>query len=407
MTDPSAGFTPEWTRFCEQLQQTLVEVGAGVIANSRSTLDRDEGLRMVLRQLQHSLERDFEEHDVEHPVFGPVFTDTYHTLADAPDYAAFDALVSGRCTYRLSGQLGSADSINFTTLAPRPARPEQPTPGMTWNPWSSANGDSKPTAGRVTTGTLDLADLDPDDQGCFEFVVSAQRPAAGTWLPMSEATDRIVVRNMYEGAYHQHRRRNPARLRLDCLDGPPRPAAYSTDNLRAGLLAVLRGVDRIPSGRAVLFDRIRAAADGRFSDDDSFWTASGSNSRTRFHEGYWAVVEDEALLIELDSVPACSFWSLGLTNAWMESLDFRLFPININSTSAHLEPDGSLRIVIAHRDPGLPNWLDVAGHDHGAMLWRWNDLASPRALPRTTLVPLKSLDQEERRVSTQPHRDDA
>jgi hypothetical protein len=96
-------------------------------------------------------------------------------------------------------------------------------------------------------------------------------------------------------------------------------------------------------------------------------------------------------VIELDRVPDCSSWSLGLTNAWMESLDFRFFPINLNSTSAQVGADGSLRIVIAHRNPGVENWLDVAGHDHGAMLWRWNDVEAMPALPRVTRVHLTTL----------------
>lgn len=391
MTDPLDTFTPEWTAFCEQLQRTLVEVGAGVVAHSTNPLDRDEGLRMLLRQLAHSLERDLEEQDVAHPVFGPTFTETYHTLADAPDYAAYDALISGRHTYRLVGHLGSADSINFTTLMPRAAPVGQPPAGAPWSPWSSANGAGKPSAGKDITGTVDLDDLDPDEQGRFELVVSAQRPRAGGWLPMTEQTDRIVVRNVYHGAYRQHRRRHPARLWLERIDSADRPRPYSTDDLRAGLAAVLGGVDRIPSGRAGIFDRIRSAGNGRFSNDDSFWKVSGSNPRTHFQEAYWRVAEDEALVIELDRVPACSFWSLGLTNAWMESLDFRFFPINLNSASARYGADGSVRVVIAHRDPGGPNWLDTAGHDHGAMLWRWNDVESRPALPRVELVQLASL----------------
>jgi hypothetical protein len=35
--------------------------------------------------------------------------------------------------------------------------------------------------------------------------------------------------------------------------------------------------------------------------------------------------------------------------------------------------DGSIRIVVAHRDPGLAgaNWLDTAGHDGGIWQFRW------------------------------------
>lgn len=37
------------------------------------------------------------------------------------------------------------------------------------------------------------------------------------------------------------------------------------------------------------------------------------------------------------------------------------------------EHDGSLRIIVAHRDPGAryPNWLTTTGHTRGGMLFRW------------------------------------
>jgi hypothetical protein len=41
-------------------------------------------------------------------------------------------------------------------------------------------------------------------------------------------------------------------------------------------------------------------------------------------------------------------------------------------------------VVVAHRDPGTANWLDVAGHTHGVMLWRWNDVAEMPDLPSVT-----------------------
>jgi hypothetical protein len=394
--DSLDAFAQEWTSFCGELHDMLIELGGEIIRDSDGVLDRDEGLRMLLRQLRHSLERDLEERDVTHPVLGPVFTDTYHTLADAPDYAAYDALISGRHTYRLRGQLGDADSLNFTTMAPRTVPRDGEAAAGPWKPWPGAGGtdtssDGTPSAGRVITGAVDLPDLDLDDDGRFEIMLSTERPGDGVWLPMTEETNRLVVRNVYHSAFRVHQRRNPARLELECLGSDPRPRSYSTEDLRAGLAAVLRGVETIPPSRRPIFDRIRSAANGRFSSDDSFWKVSGANPRTHFQEAYWALAGDEALVIERDEMPECSSWSLGLTNAWMESLDFRFFQINLNSASARLEADGSLRIVIAREDPGHPNWLDVAGHDHGAMLWRWNDAPHRPTLPRVSSVPIETL----------------
>jgi hypothetical protein len=35
------------------------------------------------------------------------------------------------------------------------------------------------------------------------------------------------------------------------------------------------------------------------------------------------------------------------------------------------EADGSVRLVLAQRDPGHPNWLETAGHRRGTMCLRW------------------------------------
>ena len=38
-------------------------------------------------------------------------------------------------------------------------------------------------------------------------------------------------------------------------------------------------------------------------------------------------------------------------------------------------------MILAHRDPGLPNWLDTRGLAHGTMFWRF-------LLPTEPLEPI-------------------
>jgi hypothetical protein len=44
---------------------------------------------------------------------------------------------------------------------------------------------------------------------------------------------------------------------------------------------------------------------------------------------------------------------------------------SLNGHQAMLDPDGMFRAVIAHRDPGVPNWLDAAGHTDGLIVCRY------------------------------------
>jgi len=43
----------------------------------------------------------------------------------------------------------------------------------------------------------------------------------------------------------------------------------------------------------------------------------------------------------------------------MQTLDYRFRRTSLNRAQLHFEPDGSFRVAIACRDPGLPNWLDT------------------------------------------------
>jgi hypothetical protein len=46
--------------------------------------------------------------------------------------------------------------------------------------------------------------------------------------------------------------------------------------------------------------------------------------------------------------------------------------------------------VIAAEDPGVPNWLDPAGHMTGSMMLRWTE-ASDTPAPTLTLLPLNEI----------------
>ena len=106
--------------------------------------------------------------------------------------------------------------------------------------------------------------------------------------------------------------------------------------------------------------------------DQAILQAAGGDPTIRYYQSHWALAPDEALLVEIHDIPECQTWNLQLSNFWMESLDHRFFDICINKFTARYEADGSVRILIAHQDPGaaFPNWLNTLGHDEGGMLGR-------------------------------------
>ena len=72
----------------------------------------------------------------------------------------------------------------------------------------------------------------------------------------------------------------------------------------------------------------------------------------------------------------------------MQTLDYRNRQSSLNMSQVELEPDGSYRIVIAHEDPGVPNWLDCEGHRHGTIFWRFLLPESDPARTTCRVVPV-------------------
>lgn len=59
---------------------------------------------------------------------------------------------------------------------------------------------------------------------------------------------------------------------------------------------------------------------------------------------------------------------------------------SLNGAQACIDRDGRFRAVLAHRDPGLANWLDTAGNREGMLIGRWYRCSSQ---PTPVLLKVK------------------
>ena len=102
--------------------------------------------------------------------------------------------------------------------------------------------------------------------------------------------------------------------------------------------------------------------------------------------GSFQLGEDEALAIDLEP-PKTRYWSATLESVWHECIEPRRRTSSITNAGVAARPDGKVRLVLAHRDPGVPNWLDTGGRRRGFVTLRWLD--NPAAPPvETAVVPL-------------------
>jgi len=175
------------------------------------------------------------------------------------------------------------------------------------------------------------------------------------------------------------------------VGAPHAPRPLTPQALARGLMASTRFVE----GCAQLFNRWASDFAARPNQlprfDPEVATAAGGVPHIAYYHGYWKLAPDQALVIEV-TPPDCDYWNFQLNNHWMESLDYRYFKISVNKHEARLGADGSVRVIVAARDPGAAagNWIDTCGHERGTMCWRWVR-ASEHPTPRTRVVELAEL----------------
>ena len=349
-----------WEEFCDTLKaagQTIMDEQA-----PDDPLTRAEGFRFLSRVARGALEAFVEFADPRAPtLFRPVH-ETVKMGADNPDNYYQWARISGEHEYRVNGTRGSIHYLGFGTYA-----------GMYGSPARSAQ-----------TGYLEGRELAIEPDGSFELHLSCEK-RPGNWLPMEPDTASLIVRQMYLDRQNE----TIADLRIERIGADRTPSPITPQAIDEGLGTASRMVMGA-SGIFASWAKGFAEHTNQLPPfDDSTSLAAHGDPNIKYYHSYWRLAEDEALLIETEP-PSCDYWNFQLNNHWMESLDYRHFRIAINKHEASLEADGSLRIVVAHKDPGLPNWLQTAGHSFGTMCLRWVR-ADTHPSPRTRVVKLTEL----------------
>jgi hypothetical protein len=103
------------------------------------------------------------------------------------------------------------------------------------------------------------------------------------------------------------------------------------------------------------------------------------------------LLEPEEALVIRGRFPRCRFANVVLFNRHLQTAPNRYRQVSLNRRQTKLEADGSFEMVVAHRDPGVPNWLDTAGAPLATIFWRFQ-LPEERIAPlETEVVPLASV----------------
>lgn len=347
MTDDDILSGKLWHDFCDRLK----EAGDVVLRDSTpaTVFDRAEGYRYLTRLLRAGLESQVESGDPRFPRFYQLANETIKIGNDNPDNIYHNANLDGNLNYRIKGNRGSVHYMSFGTQI----------------------GSYGTTGSMAPSGHLDADELILDDNGDFEILISSE-PHTGNWLPMQPDTSSLLIRQ----TFRDRRKEAPANYQIECLNADAAPVIAPEDFAKQLLAAA-----NFSQATSAIFEDWMQSYSGHINelpyDDQEKCQRAGGDASIQYLQSYWKLAPDEALMIHAPLIPPCKTWNFQLSNYWMESLDYRHYTISFNKYTAKPNKDGSVTLVVAHRDPGerYPNWLHTASHDCGGMLWRWVECA--------------------------------
>ncbi len=352
-----------WNEFCDALKAA----GAALSfpGAPRDPFSQAEGYRYLSRLARAGLTAFIEHADTNAPVLHRVVNETTKLGADNPDNYYQMAALDGNHEYKITGRRNTIAYLSFGTQS----------------------GNYGQGGGLPPTGHIESDQIDMDEDGCFELLLS-RNPQGTNWLPMTSETGTLVVRQTFLDRDTEI----PATLkieRINCSEDECRPSPLTARDLDEGL----KNAGALVAGAPLLFAKWARDFKNHSNElpmfDPQVSLAAGGDPNITYYHSHWAIEHDEALMIEV-TPPECEYWNFQLNNYWMESLDYRHHRIHTNKHLAHLEDDSSVRLIVAHEHPGLPNWIETVGHMYGTMCFRWVR-AKEHPQPRTRLVKLSSL----------------
>ena len=330
-----------------------------------------EGARALMHLLQGGLVTYFED-DAAHPEFRRIVSASRKFTGDNADTIYFDSPVDPRRVYRVRGNRAGSVYVSITVEA----------------------GAFEGRFGSHTAGAINDTEFDVDSDGFFEVIVGGPaRPK--NWLALPADAARITTRHYYEDDEPRAADSTPGiRLSIEVMDEVPPPAPHSDASVAAAIRRVVNFVETRTLGMGKPGTREQPAFVSKIPNVFPPPVKPGDFAAAAVDAAYSMCMvmlgPDEAMVIR-GRWPTCRFANLSLWNRHMQTLDYSHRPVSLNRKQTKLDADGSFRMVIAHRDPGLPNWLDTEGRGFLMAFWRFMLPDGDIEMPIAEVVPFASL----------------
>ena len=322
---------------------------------------RQEAFRMLFQNLSGGYFSAFS--DPDRPDFVPCVNNIFNAVGANPDFIYGYTKIDGAGSYRISGYRGTGLFILLDITAGGLGVMDTPGPSV---------------------GTLDIDTLRIKPDGAFDVLLSNERPTDydGDWFYLDPSAKTILMRQAaydWGGAID-------ARIAIDRIDIFSAPRRLDAN-------AIAERLDRLASYPQALgsfaIEHIKGLRDRGAINQLEFdnWAGRGGVTGQYYYQGLIQIQPGEALILETELPDEVRYWNVQLSDPLWNAIDWMNHQSSLNGGQAQIDGDGRFRAVVAQEDPGVPNWLDPAGHQETGMMIRWNE-ASSGPTPSLRVVPL-------------------
>ena len=315
-----------------------------VLNDARTEQEAAEGMRWLLRAVAMSVEVAADANP-QRPYFQRMDTLVRKVGGDNPDAEYEFAAIDGQYDYKITGNIGSVRYLGFTFNAGQGTTPRR-------------------QFAYLSDKTLEL-----DQDGNFTLILS-QEPTdiSGQWVQIPDDASGILVRQ-----YIANRKKEELpTLNIEVLGSPIQFSPVTDQEIADAIISTSyaflslttlhqRVLPELMEKTNVFIEATSDSLGGAISGNDNLYMI-----------GSYQLADDEALIM-LVQPPKTRYWNIALESRWHETADYLHRPTSMTLDEVNYNEDGSVEFIVAHKDPGHPNWLDTSGHNFGFITLRWLD----------------------------------
>ena len=354
---PDTARTDKGAQAYADLAEVLREIEEKYIGPERgmnTSAERSAGRYLLANALQHGFQCWFDS-DPRRPMFQRWLGVKKKLLGDNPDAVYYGAIVDPAGTYRIRGNVHGACYTSF----------------------SVETGAQEGHISKGVVSTLNDTEFDIAADGSYELIASPE-PQPRNWLRLEPNAGSITTRHYWEWS------RNVAAdptfevpLWIEPVENPGPAAPMDDDAIAAGIQRVInfvRGLtidfpdlppEVMPSWVSNVVNEFDNSGYEESNAEIGYAAVDNAYLQARYE-----LSADQALVMR-GRFPRCRFANVVLWNHRLQTPPYLYRDVSINRNQIQYERDGSFKIVIAHRDPGVPNWIDTAGQETGMIFWRF------------------------------------